>query len=266
MAEENIAAGPPLRLEKREGVARITLSRPDVGNVIDVPMAQALQQAALEIDEDDAIRVAVLTGEGRLFCGGGDIRAFAEPGRTASAAIKTITGHLHSALARLARMEKPLLTVINGPAAGAGLGLAVVGDVAIAARSAHFSSAYTAIGLTPDAGTTWLLPRLVGDRRARELIFTNRRLTADEAVAWGLIDRAVPDAELEAAAEELIEKLGRSAIAALGRVKQLLLASATNGFETQMELEARTISASAGHAEGQEGISAFRAKRAPVFR
>jgi 2-(1,2-epoxy-1,2-dihydrophenyl)acetyl-CoA isomerase len=155
----------PIRLETKDSVAWITLTRPQAGNTIDVAMARALMEASLSVDEDDAVRAVVLTGEGRLFCGGGDVQSFASAGEGVPALIKQITGPLHVAIARLARMNKPLVTLINGPAAGAGLSLAVLGDIALAARSAHFTVAYTAIGLTPDGGASWLLPRLVGMRR-----------------------------------------------------------------------------------------------------
>jgi 2-(1,2-epoxy-1,2-dihydrophenyl)acetyl-CoA isomerase len=254
----------PLRLEKSGGVATITLTRPNAGNTINVPMATALMEAALDVDEDDAVRVVVLTSEGKLFCGGGDVHSFASAGDTASAVIKAITGPLHVGIARLARMNKPLVTLINGPAAGAGLSLAVLGDVALAVPNAHFTLAYTAIGLTPDGGASWLLPRLVGLRRAQELVLTNRRLSAEEAAQWGLITRVVDDLHEEG--EALAAQLANGATAALGGARRLLLGSFETSLETQMEHEARSISDHARMEDGREGIAAFLAKRAPNFR
>jgi 2-(1,2-epoxy-1,2-dihydrophenyl)acetyl-CoA isomerase len=258
-----MSEGEPLRLEKKDGVAWITLTRPHAGNTIDVPMARALMDAALSVDEDDKVRAVVLTGEGRLFCGGGDVQSFASAGESVPALIKQITGPLHVAIARLARMNKPLVTLINGPAAGAGLSLAVLGDIALAAPAAHFTVAYTAIGLTPDGGASWLLPRLVGLRRAQELVLTNRRLGAEEAAEWGLITRVVDDLAGEGA--RLAAQLASGATAALGSSRRLLLGSFGTSLETQMELEARSISDHARTPHGREGVAAFLAKRVPEF-
>ncbi|MDB5722738.1 MAG: enoyl-CoA hydratase [Alphaproteobacteria bacterium] len=258
-----MSEGEPLRLEVKGGVGRITLTRPQSGNTIDVAMARALMEAALAVDEDDEVRAVVLTGEGKLFCGGGDVQTFASAGDSVPARIKEITGPLGVAVARLARMNKPLLTLINGPAAGAGLSLAVLGDIALAARTAHFTMAYTAIGLTPDGGASWLLPRLVGLRRAQELVLTNRRLSADEAAEWGLITRVVDDLAGEGA--RVAAQLAVGATSALGSARRLLLSSFDTSLETQMELEARSISDHARTPHGREGIAAFLAKRAPVF-
>ena len=167
----------PVRIERRGRSAWIVLSRPDRGNTIDLATARALMSAAAACDADEGISCVVLTGEGKLFCGGGDVQSFATAADDAPRLIRAITSHLHVAIATFARMDKPLVTVINGPAAGAGLSLAILGDIALASRSAHFTVAYTGIGLTPDGGASWLLPRLVGLRRAQELVLTNRRLT-----------------------------------------------------------------------------------------
>jgi 2-(1,2-epoxy-1,2-dihydrophenyl)acetyl-CoA isomerase len=166
-------------------------------------------------------------------------------------------------MARFARMNKPLVTLVNGPAAGAGVSLAALGDIVLASRAAHFTLAYTAIGLTPDGGSSWLLPRLVGLRRAQELVLTNRRLSADEAADWGLITRAVDD--LEAAGEELIAQLAKGATTALGGARRLLLSSFGATFETQMETEARSIADHSRTPAAREGISAFIEKRPPAF-
>jgi 2-(1,2-epoxy-1,2-dihydrophenyl)acetyl-CoA isomerase len=254
-----------LRLQKQGPVAHLTLDRPRNGNAINAAMARALLQASEEVSRDETIRLVVLTGEGRLFCGGGDVQAFADPKQKASAAIDEITGPLHAAMSGFACMNKPLMTVVNGPAGGAGLSLALLGDIVVAVHSAHFTASYTAIGLTPDGGLSWILPRLIGLRRAQELILTNRRLSAAEALDWGLITCAVADEQLANAVEELIERLISSASGALGEAKRLLRSSPHASFETQMEIEARTIATRADSAEGQEGISAFLGQRKPVY-
>lgn len=254
-----------LVVEREGAILRLVLDRPEAGNALTIPLAQALLRAAIEADEDDAVRCVVLTGRGRLFCAGGDVSGFAVPPAEAAVHIKEITAYLHAAVTRLMRMEKPLLTAINGPAAGAGLGLAVMGDVAIAARSSHFTVAYGAIGLTPDAGVSWLLPRLVGLRRAQEMALANRRVGADEAAAIGLVSRVVDDADLANEVATTAAALATAATGAIGRTRALLLASYGTPLEAQLDAESRSIAASVRSAHGQEGVGAFLAKRRPVF-
>ena len=167
----------PLRVERLDRIATITLDRPDNGNAIDVGMAVALLEAALECADDRDVRCVILTGAGEMFCAGGDVKAFSLSDDV-GALIERITAPLHKAIARFARMDKPLITAINGAAAGAGFGLALLGDVAIAARSAKFAVAYGALGVSPDAGTSWLLPRLVGLRQAQRLALSAERIDA----------------------------------------------------------------------------------------
>jgi 2-(1,2-epoxy-1,2-dihydrophenyl)acetyl-CoA isomerase len=254
-----------LLFERAGGVARLTLNRPNAGNALDVSLCRALLEAAIACDEDDSVRCVVITGMGRLFCAGGDVTAMAGAGDQTSRFLKEVTAYLHSAFARFARMPKPLVTVINGPAAGAGLSLAVLGDIAIAARSAHFTLAYSALGLSPDGGSTWMLPRLIGMRRTQEMALLNKRVSAEEAAETGLITRVVDDAALAAEAEAVIQTLAGSATGALGKARQLLAESLANGFETQMELESRSLAELSRSPHGREGIAAFVAKRKPKF-
>ena len=254
-----------LLVERNEAVVRLTLNRPDVGNAIDVPLARSLLEQAIHCEEDDSVRCVVLTGAGRMFCAGGDLASFVAAGENVSALIKEITAYLHGAIARLAKMGKPLVTAVNGPAAGAGFSLALLGDVVLADPSAHFTVAYTAVGLTPDGGATWLLPRLVGLRRAQELVLTNRRVTAEEGVALGLITRTVAEGSLATSAMSLARELAMKATGALGEARRLLQASFESSFETQMDRESRTIAAAARTPHGREGVAAFLAKRKPDF-
>lgn len=252
-------------LEIAEGVATVTLNRPDKGNAIDLAMAQRLSEVAIACDEDPTVRCVVLKAAGKMFCVGGDIGAFGAASQSVPALLKSITTALHSAIARFMRMEKPLVCAVQGPAAGAGLGLALMGDIVIGAKGAHFTMAYTAIGLTPDGATTWLLPRLVGLRVAQEMAATNRRVGADDAVSLGLITRAVDDAQLAEDVTKTAQTLRSAATPALGTVRRLLLSSFSQTLESQMETEARAIADSARGASGQEGIKAFLEKRKPVF-
>jgi 2-(1,2-epoxy-1,2-dihydrophenyl)acetyl-CoA isomerase len=255
----------PLRFERRGALAVLTLDRPSVGNAIDMPLARALMEASIVCDEDDTIRCVILTGAGKLFCAGGDVAGFTRAGDAVPSLLKELTAYMHMAIARFARMPKPLLCVVNGAAAGAGFSLAILGDIVLAARSAKFSLAYGAIGLSPDGAATWLLPRLVGLRRAQELMLTNKRIDADEAATLGLITRAVDDAALAAEADATADLLIKAATKAIGRTRQLLLCSFGNSLETQMELEARSIAEAARGAESREGVAAFIARRPPDF-
>ncbi len=261
-------SGPegPLLFTREDGIARLTLNRPGMGNAIDLGLARALMEAAIACDEDDTIRCVLLTGAGRMFCAGGDIALFSAAGKNLPALLKEMTAYLHSAVSRFSRMDKPMVVAVNGPAAGAGFSLSLLGDIVIAGASTHFTVAYTAIGMTPDGGATWLLPRLVGLRRAQEWMLTNKRVMPAEAVATGLITRIVPDEALAEEAGQAAARLAGGAVRAMGRTRGLLLDSLNNPLELQLELESRGLAAAGGEAEGREGIAAFLAKRKPVFR
>lgn len=251
----------------RDGsLARVTLNRPDAANGIDMALARELLTASIACRSDPAVRAVLLTANGRMFCAGGDLKGFAEHGDTIYAYLKELAGHLHAAMANFARMRAPLVVAVQGAAAGAGLSLAVAGDLVLAARSAKFTMAYTAAGLVPDGGASYLLPRLIGLRRTQELVLTNRRLGAEEAQEWGLVTRVVEDAELAAEAENLARQIAEGPTAAYGAVKRLLLESYGASLETQMELEASAIAEAGNGPDGREGVAAFIDKRAARFR
>jgi len=252
-------------LKIADGVAHITLNRPEAANAIDLTMARELFDAAIRCDAHGDVRAVVLTGAGRAFSAGGDVRAFAAAGERLPAVLKELTAHLHGAVSRLARMNAPVIAAVNGVAAGAGMSLACAADIVLAAESARFTMAYTRLGFTPDGSSTFFLARLIGLRRAQELLFTNRMLTASEALAWNLVTRVVPDADVSAQAEQLARELAAGPTRAFGGVKRLLLAAASTGLETQMELETELIADAACGADGREGPAAFVAKRPPRF-
>lgn len=262
----NDARAAPVLFDVSDGIARITLNRPKAGNAIDMAMARGLVEAAIRCETDRSIRCVVLTGAGRLFCAGGDVGDFARAGDRAAALLSELAGILHMAVARFARMECPLLVLVNGPAAGAGFSLALAGDFVLCTPSVHFTAAYTAIGLTPDGGMTWLLPRLVGLRKAQDIILTNRRVAASEAEAIGIVTRVVGEGELAREGDGLAETLSASAIAAVSATRRLLQTSLANGLETQLEAEARSIAAAGSGPESREGVAAFLARRTPDFR
>jgi 2-(1,2-epoxy-1,2-dihydrophenyl)acetyl-CoA isomerase len=249
-----------------DGVATLTLARPDAGNAVDLQLAQDLNTVLTSWSLDRRVRAVLITGEGPSFCVGGDLRDFAGHDADRDLHLSDITTYLHAATSRLLRLDPPVVAAVHGSAAGAGLSLALAADLVLAAESSKLVMAYTAIGLTPDGGATWTLPRLVGMRRALELTLTNRRLTAAEARAEGLVTRVVPDDDLLDEARALARTLAAGPTGALGAAKRLLRGSLGHDLEAQLALETRSLAAAAGSADSREGIDAFLAKRAPHFR
>lgn len=247
-------------------IARIGLNRPDMGNALNDRLIRDLAQAAQLCDSTPGVKVVLLTANGRMFCVGGDLNAFAAFGEHAPAKVKELADELHKAVSIFARMAAPLVIAVNGPAAGAGFSLSLIGDYVLAAETATFTLAYTAAGLSPDGSASYYLPRIVGLRRAQELAYTNRMLTAAEAADWGIVTRVVPEEALLAEAEAVCRRLAQGAAGAQAKVKALLLSSFVNDLEAQMDLEAHGIAESSGSPDGQEGVSAFLAKRKPLFR
>jgi 2-(1,2-epoxy-1,2-dihydrophenyl)acetyl-CoA isomerase len=255
-----------IELAIADGIARITLARPEVGNAIDLPLARALLDAAIACEADAAVRCVVVTGRGKLFCAGGDVALMGSAGDKLPAVLSDLISTFHLAVIRLARMPKPLLMLVNGPAAGAGMSLAILGDIVLSARSAHYTAAYGAIGLTADGGLSWLLPRLVGLRKAQEIILTNRRIKAEEAEAIGLVSRIVDDETLAEEGAAFAERLADAPTAAFGAARALLQESFTSGLDAQLDRELRSMTAAGGGREVREGLAALLARRAPDFR
>jgi 2-(1,2-epoxy-1,2-dihydrophenyl)acetyl-CoA isomerase len=251
--------------EKSAGIATITLNRPDAANGINLQLAKELMIAASTCDEDPQIRAVILTGNGKLFCAGGDLKSMATASNP-SALLKEITFYFHGAISRFARMNAPLIVAVNGTAAGAGFSLAVAGDMVISAQSAKYMMAYTAAGLTPDGSATYFLPRLIGLRKTQELMLTNRRLTADEALQWGAINRVVADDKVLEEARDLAKQFANGPTIAFGTVKKLLVDSFNNNLETQLEHEAKGIASMPLYEDGREGIAAFMEKRSPEYK
>jgi 2-(1,2-epoxy-1,2-dihydrophenyl)acetyl-CoA isomerase len=253
-----------VEVETRGTVAILTLSRPDHGNAISLQLAMDLLAASLTCSRNPAVRAVVLTGSGKNFCFGGDLRAAMSKANNADAYLQELTTYLHGAISQLARMNAPVIAAINGMAAGAGMGLVLMADLAVCAASSKFTMAYTNVGLTPDAGTSFLLPRVIGTRRAMEMMLLNRVLSAKEALDWGLVNQVVADQEVLAKSIEMAERLAAGATRAYGRTKRLV-AESLGAFERQMVRESETIVAQARGAEGIEGVTAFLDKRKPDF-
>ena len=254
-----------IQFTMKEQVACITFNRPDAANALNSVMGKELMDVAIRCDEDPGIRTVLLTGRGKMFCAGGDLREFDRLGERLPIAFKELTTYCHAAISRLMRMKAPLITAVNGVAAGMGMSLAISGDIIIAAESAAFVAAYTAEGLSPDGGMTYFLPRLIGQARTKELLLTNRKLTAREALEWGIVNRVVPDVDLMKETESLARSLANGPTRAFGTVKGLLNDTFSQTLETQLELEARGIAEMAKTSDTKEGIRAFLEKRRPAF-
>jgi 2-(1,2-epoxy-1,2-dihydrophenyl)acetyl-CoA isomerase len=252
-------------LEVRDGIARLTLNRPEAANAIDDGLARDLLGAVVEIQLDDRVRVVLLSGNGARFCGGGDVKAFAALGDDLPANIRALIPSLHTAITALVRGDAPVVAAVHGSAAGAGLGLVGASDLVVAGESTKFVMAYTGVGLTPDGSSSWFVPRLVGVRRALELALTNRVLTAEEALEWGLITSVVPDDDVQAQALALAERLAAGPRAAQAAAKRLVHTSLEETLETHLAREADAIVAASASDESTEGLAAFVEKRAPNF-
>jgi len=250
----------------QDGVARLGLNRPDAGNAVDLELARELSEATLACSEDGSVRAVLLTGAGRNFCVGGDLRSFAGRGDTLPSHLREVTMHLHAAVSRLGRLRAPVIVAVQGSAAGAGMSLACAGDLVVVGPSTRFVLAYSRVGLSPDGGGSWFLPRLIGLRRSLDLALTNRPLTGEEAVAWGLATTMVPnDDGLLPEAERVASELACGPTAAFGAAKRLLRDSANTTLETQLEHESIALASSAGTTDGREGIAAFLEKRPPHY-
>lgn len=255
----------PLRYEVRDAVATITLDRPDALNALDLELGRALFEAALAADEDRAVRCVVVTGAGKAFCAGGDVKSFHDNIDQVGKLVKELTTYLHGAISRLTRSAKPFITAVNGVAAGGGMSLALSGDLVIASDAARFSLAYARIGATPDGSSSYFLPRLIGVRRAIELHYLNRTLSARDALEWGLVSRVHADATFRDEVDKLARELAQGPTLAFGRAKELFHRSTTESFETQMELEAQAIAASGRTQDFRNAVAAFVSKEKPKF-
>lgn len=248
----------------RDNVGFVTLNRPQTGNALDLEMAKELAAVSLRCESDRAVRAVLLRGAGNNFCLGGDVKIFAAQADL-ERYLREITSYLHLAVSRLARLDAPVIAAVHGAAAGGGFSLAIACDLVLAAESATFLMAYSKIGMAPDGGSTYFLPRLIGFKRALELTLTNRVLSAREACEWGLVTEVVAEEKLAHRSEELARSLAQGPTGAFGSAKRLFHSGWNQSLETQMELESRAIAAAGGTGDGKEGIRAFVEKRKTKF-
>jgi 2-(1,2-epoxy-1,2-dihydrophenyl)acetyl-CoA isomerase len=246
-----------------KGVATIRLCRPEIANTVSPASATDLLEATTACRANPEVRAVLLTGSGKFFSAGGDLKYFSTEGDELK--LRKLVTDFHAALLHLATLKVPVVVAVNGIAAGGGMSLALTGDLVYAARSATFTAAYTAAGLSPDGSMTVLLSKLVGLRRAQELLLTNRRLSAEEALDWGLITGVVEADALAEHAEAVATRLANGPTQAYGRVRDLLRSSFSNTMEAQLDKELEGIVESLISVDGREGLRAFLGKRKPTF-
>lgn len=259
-------AEPLVLLDVANGIARITLNRPESSNGMNVEFLQALCAAIMACHGRSDVRVALISGKGKNFCAGGDVHTFASKGEGMPDYIRVATAWLQNAVTGLLRLEAPVIVSVHGFAAGGGgFGLVCAADLVIAADTAKFLAGATRVGMAPDAGVSVTLPRLVGLRRASDIILNNPMLTAQQARDLGIINRVVPAAELETASLAWATELAAGAPRALAAAKRLLWSGVGLGIDACLSEEARTVSELSGTADAREGLAAVIERRKPVF-
>jgi 2-(1,2-epoxy-1,2-dihydrophenyl)acetyl-CoA isomerase len=247
-----------------DGIMTITLNRPTVLNAMNADLLAQLGAAFAAAKHDDAVRAVLLTGAGRGFCAGADLTTNSM--RTGSDVQEMMRGRYHPIILMMRQFPKPIVGAINGTAAGGGMSLALACDIVLAAESATFLQAFTKIGLVPDCGSTWFLPRMVGDVRARALIMMADKITARDALQYGLVWKVIADDALLSEARACAARLATMPTRAYDLVKQALAASSSNGLAEQLELEARLQGQAVRTEDHREGVNAFLEKRPPVFK
>ena len=253
-------------LDIEENVATITMNRPDRLNALDVEMGDEFLKAVGDCGADPQVRVIVLAGAGRAFSAGGDVKAFSESLNDPVSYFKELLPRLHPGILEIRRTPKPVIARVQGFAAGVGMSLTLACDLVVAAESARFNIAYARVGLSPDGGSTYFLPRLVGLRKALEIFFTADVVDAAEAERLGLVNRVVPEAELEKATRELALRLARGPAVALARAKELVNRSLGESLESQLDSEEEAILRTVATEDFSEGVRAFVEKREPRFQ
>ena len=253
-----------LIVERTGAVATLTLNRPGARNALDLAMRQEMLAALDEVEADDSVRVLILTGAGEHFCAGGDVKSMRERRQTAAEGRRRVQ-LLNTMVQRLVDFPRPTIAMVDGYAVGAGTNLALCCDLVIASDRAKFGELFNKIGLGPDGGGTWFLPRLVGLARAKELIFTGDVFDAAEAARMGLVNRVVPAAELRAVTRALAEKIAAGPPAVQRMAKHMLNRAATSDLPAALDLEAYSQGLAIAGDDHQEGLAAFFDKRAPKF-
>jgi len=253
--------------ERRHGVARITLNRPAALNALTPTMLAELAEMLDAVVQDDAVRAVLLTGAGRAFCSGADLAvAGGELGQAERDAGAALESHYNPLVEQLFALPLPVVTAVNGAAAGGGCSLALAGDLVVAARSAYFLQAFVHIGLTPDVGATWLLPRLIGRNRASAMMLLGDRVGAEQALSWGLAHQVFEDEELMPGAVALAERLARGPTKAYALIRQGIRSALELSLAETLALERRSQRSAGLTNDFEEGVGAFLQRRPPQFQ
>jgi 2-(1,2-epoxy-1,2-dihydrophenyl)acetyl-CoA isomerase len=254
-------------LEKTKGPCRtIILNRPEVHNAFNFELAEALESAVRDAAADSKIRVVVLRGAGKAFSAGGDLKLFQKNLQASEAAFKQISAHLNEVIRMVTTMSKPVLAAVRGPAYAAGFGVAVSCDMVLASHNAKLSPSFINIALSPNAASTFFLPRLIGPKRAMEAFFRGEVFSATEAKNLGIVNHVWSEARFETELDKLVQELANRPTLSLGRIKKLLTMSYAQNFHDQLDLERDEIAASSLSEDFKEGVHAFVGKRKPKFQ
>ncbi|MDO9710304.1 enoyl-CoA hydratase/isomerase family protein [Paracraurococcus lichenis] len=258
-----------LLFETAGGIATITLNRPDSGNAFTTEMLAAWEQALRECIRDDAIRAVVLTGAGRIFCSGGDVKRMARnaaSGQSAWERGQYLIDHVHRIPLTLQELDKPYIVAVNGAATGAGMDMALMGDLRFAAQSARFAESYIKVGFVAGDGGAWMLPRLVGTPKALEMLWLGDFVGAEEAERIGLVNKVVADDQLMAHTMSVAERLANGPTVAIRLMKRMVRQGATSSFADALTFAASATGVVAGTEDYREATAAFAEKRKPVFK
>ena len=251
-------------LDVEDGTALLTLNHPEVMNAISTDMLEGIMDALDHVeDKANNVRCLVITGTGKGFCAGANLQGRNTGDKRGAGSV--LESHYHPILRRLRHLHCPIITAVNGVAAGAGMSIALTGDLVLAAKSAYFLQAFRRIGLVPDAGSTWMLPRLIGLARAMELSLLGEKLPSEKALDWGLINRVYDDANLMTEAKKMASELANGPTVALGLIRKLYWTSPENSFEEQLDLEFRSQRVAGSSGDFKEGVTAFLEKRPAKF-
>ena len=254
-----------INLQKMAGTAVVTLNSPKSYNAFNLEMIQHLAERLTELAMDQSVKAVVITGQGKVFCAGGDLKWVAGFGRSYGEAFHELAARYHQAILEMRRMPKPVVAAINGLAAGGGFSMALAFDFRIMEASAVLRQAYTGNGLSIDGGGTFTLPRIVGLARAMEIAGFDRPIDSATAESWGLVTEVVEDGQASKRAIEILEQMKKGSLSSFAASKKLINDSFDTSFETQLEKEREALSWCADHPNGNEGISAFLEKRKPIF-
>ncbi len=255
----------PVLTQQHGKILEITLNRPEAYNALNLDMMKMLGETLASAAADRALRGILLTGKGKAFCAGGDLKWMSQQSEELGSVLHRLAPQFHLSIVEIRRMEKPVVAAINGIAAGGGFSLALACDFRVMGQSTILRQAYTSSGLSIDGGGSFALPRLVGLARAMEIMAFDKPISSAQALEWGLVTKVVPDDQVPSEALGMLDELMKTALHSFAWSKKLLTNSLDNPLETQLELERQGISDCAAHPDGQEGIQAFVEKRKASF-